>query len=165
MLWIGGLAGYMYGLDNITNWEIRTYASNEFGHANWYSVHRGDPSRVIYTTCAVSHSMGTLGAGLVIYEIGFSGLQVALPIVIALLVSASVPYFINSCAGSTIEVLVVTERRLPTTWKDPAIPAMMVVGGGVALPAFVYWEIRRAKFPIVLFTYALFSSTRVPPFR
>lgn len=29
---------YMYGLDNNTNWEFGTYASNEFGHANWYSA-------------------------------------------------------------------------------------------------------------------------------
>ena len=28
----------MYGLDNNTNWEFGTYASNEFGHANWYSA-------------------------------------------------------------------------------------------------------------------------------
>ena len=32
------LNSYMYGLDNNTNWEFGTYASNEFGHANWYSA-------------------------------------------------------------------------------------------------------------------------------
>ena len=40
---------------------------------------------------------------------------------------------------------------IATTWQDPSIPAMMVVGGVVALPAFVYWELKRAKFPIVPF--------------
>ena len=45
----------------------------------------------------------------------------------------------------------ITHRYTATTWKDPAIPAMMVVGGVVALPAFIYWETKRAKFPIVPF--------------
>lgn len=44
-----------------------------------------------------------------------------------------------------------THGYIATTWKDPAVPAMMVVGGVVALPAFVYWELKRAKFPIVPF--------------
>ncbi|KAI0726609.1 drug:h+ antiporter [Fomitopsis betulina] len=277
LLWLGiALASYMYGLDNNTNWEFGTYASNEFGHANWYSaiqcamaillalgkpffakitdvIGRAEAYAVClffyclgYIICASSQNMGTLGAGLVIYEIGFSGLQIAIQIVIAdltplryrALVSTltSVPYFINFYAGSKIEVLIVTSSRLgwrwgyglycicfvfaigpiigvlfwaqnrakkenlvyrdglagqtflqkswsfvieadlvgmfflgatitliflplvlaggsyaTTTWKNPAIPAMMVIGGFVALPAFIYWEIRRAKFPVVPF--------------
>ncbi|KAH9831158.1 drug:h+ antiporter [Rhodofomes roseus] len=277
LLWLGiGLASYMYGLDNNTSWEFGTYATNEFGHANWYSaiqcamaillalgkpffakitdvIGRAEAYAVClffyclgYIICASAQTMGALGAGLVIYEIGFSGLQIAIQIVIAdltplryrALVSAltSVPYFINFYAGAQIEVQIVTSTRLgwrwgyglycicfvfaigpiiavlfwaqnrakkenlvyrdslagstflekawsfvieadlvgmfflgatitlvflplvlaggsyaTTTWTDPAIPAMMVIGGVVAAPAFIYWELKRAKFPIVPF--------------
>lgn len=36
-----------------------------------------------------------------------------------------------------------------TTWKDPAIPAMMCVGGFVTLPAFVFFEIKYATHPVI----------------
>ncbi|KAF7337839.1 MFS domain-containing protein [Mycena venus] len=36
-----------------------------------------------------------------------------------------------------------------TTWHNPAIPAMMVIGGVVALPLFVFWELKRATHPVV----------------
>ncbi|PCH36238.1 drug:h+ antiporter [Wolfiporia cocos MD-104 SS10] len=277
LLWVGiALASYMYGLDNNTNWEWGTYATNEFGHSNWYSaiqcamsillaigkpffakitdvIGRAEAYAVClffyclgYIICAASPNMAALGAGLVIYEIGFSGLQIAIQIVIADLTPlkyrglvsglVSLPYFINFYAGSVIGAQVVAnpnlgwrwgygiycicfpfaigpiivvlfwaQRRakkqdlvyrdsivgstfseqalnfaieadlmgmfllaatitlifLPivlaggsyatTTWTDPAIPAMMVVGGVVALPAFVYWELKLAAFPVVPF--------------
>ena len=36
-----------------------------------------------------------------------------------------------------------------TTWHDPAIPAMMVIGGFVTLPLLVYWETRQATHPVI----------------
>ncbi|KAJ6531076.1 hypothetical protein B0H19DRAFT_1082056 [Mycena capillaripes] len=36
-----------------------------------------------------------------------------------------------------------------TTWHNPAIPAMMVIGGVVTLPIFIFWETKRAKHPVI----------------
>lgn len=38
-----------------------------------------------------------------------------------------------------------------TSWKDPAIPAMMVLGGALVFPAFLVWEIKRATHPVIPF--------------
>ncbi|KAJ7193809.1 drug:h+ antiporter [Mycena pura] len=36
-----------------------------------------------------------------------------------------------------------------TTWHNPAVPAMMVIGGFFALPLFIFWEAKRASHPVV----------------
>jgi hypothetical protein len=36
-----------------------------------------------------------------------------------------------------------------TTWHNPAIPAMMVIGGVVTLPIFVFWELKKATHPVI----------------
>ncbi|KZT10487.1 drug:h+ antiporter [Laetiporus sulphureus 93-53] len=185
LLWCGiVLASYMYGLDNNTNWEWGTYATNEFGHANWYSaiqcamaillalgkpffakitdvIGRAEAYAVClffyclgYIICASSQNMGTLGAGLVIYEIGFSGLQIAIQIVIADLtplkyrglVSAatSMPYFINFYAGSVIAAQVVSSPRLGWRWGYGIYCICFVFAIGPIIMV-LFWAQHRAK--------------------
>ncbi|CAK5266141.1 unnamed protein product [Mycena citricolor] len=196
-----------------------------------------------YVVDAATPTMAGLGAGLCIWELGFSGLQIALQIVIADVVtlrwrpivsglSTGGWYFINFYANGQITsrltaaggpgwrwgygiyaicylpallpiifTLMWAQRRakaqglipkqeprpfkttvhnfcsevdfvglfllaaslalvfLPivlaggayatTTWHNPAVPAMMVIGGAVTFPAFVFWEARMAQHPVI----------------
>ncbi|KAJ7029398.1 drug:h+ antiporter [Mycena alexandri] len=271
------LASYMYILDNGTNWAWGSYATIQFGHFQQFAAiqcataillaigkplfakltdaaGRAEAIAVAlffyvlgYIVNATTPTMAGLGAGSCIWILGFSGLQIALQIVIAdvttlrwrpIVSSLSTGgwYFINFYANGKITtaltapgglgwrwgygiyaicyipalspiiiVLLWAQRQakaqgilrgepakaakvplgqrfhgfvadvdavglfllavtlalifLPivlaggsyatTTWHNPAIPAMMVVGGAVTLPAFVYWETRRATHPVV----------------
>ncbi|KAJ7154185.1 drug:h+ antiporter [Mycena filopes] len=272
------LASYMYILDNGTNWAWGSYATIQFGHFQQFAAIQcataillaiGKPLFakltdaagraeaiavalffyvVGYIVNATTPNMAGLGAGSCIWILGFSGLQIALQIVIAdvttlrwrpIVSSLSTGgwYFINFYANGQITtkltapdglgwrwgygiyamcyipallpIIIVllwaqrqaraqgilrgeptnTEAKAPlatrarafvadvdavglfllavtlaliflpivlaggsyatTTWHNPAIPAMMVVGGVVVLPLFVYWETRRATHPVV----------------
>ncbi|KAJ7633172.1 major facilitator superfamily domain-containing protein [Roridomyces roridus] len=272
------LASYMYILDNGTNWAWGSYATIQFGHYQQFAAIQCATSILLaigkplfakltdaagraeaiafalffyvlgYIINATTPNMVGLGAGSCIWVLGFSGLQIALQIVIAdvstlrwrpIISSLSTGgwYFINFYANGQITakltgpggagwrwgygiyamcyipaltpiifVLLWAQRRaraqgalagvepeaeakppfatrareflqevdavglfflaatlalifLPivlaggsyatTTWKDPAIPAMMVIGGVVTLPAFIYWETKRATHPVI----------------
>ncbi|KAF8310981.1 drug:h+ antiporter [Clavulina sp. PMI_390] len=265
------LASYMYILDNGTNWAWGSYAAAQFGHYDLYSAIQcvqaillaiGKPLFAKFTDAAgraeaisialfmyvlgyiISAStptMAGLGAGNAIWVLGFSGLQIALQIVIAdittlqwrslvAILSSGGWYFINFYANGKIStkivdgpgwrwgygiyalcyipallpiiiILLVGQRRaknqglikpeagktfgkrlnefvaetdaiglfflavtlalifLPlviaggsyatTTWHDPAIPAMMVVGGFVTLPIFVFYEAKYSTHPVI----------------
>jgi hypothetical protein len=36
-----------------------------------------------------------------------------------------------------------------TTWHNPSIPTMMVIGGVITFPAFIFFEIKYATHPIM----------------
>ncbi|KAF8308260.1 MFS general substrate transporter [Clavulina sp. PMI_390] len=265
------LACYMYILDNGTNWAWGSYASAELGHYDLYAAIQCVQSILLaigkplfakftdvagraeaisialfmyilgYIISATTPTMTGLGAGNAIWVLGFSGLQIAIQIVIAdittlqwrSLVSGLATggwYFINFYANAKISTLMVDgpgwrwgygiyaicylpallpiisilfyaqnrakkeglikqEAKLPfakrvtafiietdaiglfflaatlaliflpmviaggsyatTTWQNPAIPAMMVVGGVVTLPIFVIYEIKYSTYPVV----------------
>ncbi|KAF7331833.1 MFS domain-containing protein [Mycena kentingensis (nom. inval.)] len=272
------LASYMYILDNGTNWAWGSYATIQFGHYQQFAaiqcatsillaigkplfakltdaVGRGESIAIAlffyvlgYIINATTPNMAGLGAGSCIWMLGFSGLQIALQIVIADVttlrwrpivstLSSGGWYFINFYANGQITakltavgglgwrygygiyaiayipalspiivVLLWAQRRakklgklsgasieptsrppisqrfkkfveevdavglfflaatlalifLPivlaggayatTNWHNPAVPAMMVIGGVVAFPLFVYWEAKRATFPVI----------------
>ncbi|KAJ7073780.1 drug:h+ antiporter [Mycena amicta] len=272
------LASYMYILDNGTNWAWGSYATIQFGHYQQFAaiqcataillaigkplfakltdaVGRAESIAIAlffyvlgYIINATTPNMAGLGAGSCIWILGFSGLQIALQIVIAdvttlrwrpIISSLSTGgwYFINFYVNGLITakltaigglgwgwgygiyaicyipalspiiiVLLWAQRRakqlgkiagapveeevklpfgqrlgkffaevdavgllllaatlalifLPivlaggsyatTTWHNPAIPAMMCVGAFVALPLFVFWEARKATYPVI----------------
>ncbi|KAF7289055.1 MFS domain-containing protein [Mycena chlorophos] len=271
------LASYMYILDNGTSWAWGSYATIQFGHYQQFAaiqcataillaigkplfakltdaVGRAEAIAVAlffyvlgYIINATTPDMAGLGAGSCIWELGFSGLQIALQIVIAdvttlrwrpIISSLSTGgwYFINFYVNGLITdqltapgglgwrwgygiyaicyipalspiiiILLWAQRRakklgklqnvepvetekvplgirvkkflvevdalglfllaatlalifLPivlaggsyatTTWHNPAVPAMMVIGAFVALPLFIFWE-RRASYPVI----------------
>ncbi|KZT57201.1 MFS general substrate transporter [Calocera cornea HHB12733] len=273
-----GLSSFMYTLDNGTNYQWGSYATTQFNNYPAYAAIQCASSILLalgkplfakimdsigraeaycfslffyllgYIIAAASPNIGALGAGLVIWVIGFSGLQIANQIIIADFTTlrwrglvqslTSAWYFILFWANGQItqqlvapggpgwrwgygiyalcyipalgpiiltllwgqhkakklglvEVPAPAERKrsrasgawkwiqdsdliglfwlgasitlifLPIvlaggpyatlTWQSPAIPAMMVIGGVVALPSFIYWELRRATFPIIPF--------------
>ncbi|KAJ7143184.1 drug:h+ antiporter [Mycena crocata] len=270
------LASYMYILDNGTNWAWGSYATIQFGHYQQFAAiqcataillaigkplfakltdaaGRAEAIAVAlffyvlgYIINATTPNMAGLGAGSCIWVLGFSGLQIALQIVIAdvttlrwrpIVSSLSTGgwYFINFYANGQITakltavgglgwrwgygiyaicyipalcpiifILLWAQRRakaqgilngepvvakaslgvrtrafiddvdavglfflaatlalifLPivlaggsyatTTWHNPAIPAMMVVGGVVTLPIFIFWETKKAAHPVI----------------
>ncbi|KAF7295700.1 MFS domain-containing protein [Mycena indigotica] len=272
------LASYMYILDNGTNWAWGSYATIQFGHYQQFAaiqcatsillaigkplfakltdaIGRAESIAVAlffyvlgYVVNASTPNMAGLGAGSCIWVLGFSGLQIALQIVIAdvttlrwrpIISSLSTGgwYFINFYVNGLITtkltepgglgwrwgygiyaicyvpallpiilVLLWAKRRakqlgkihnfeptpafsvsfgtkvgqfftevdavgllllgatlalifLPivlaggayatTTWHNPAVPAMMVIGAFVALPLFVFWEARKAAYPVI----------------
>ncbi|KAJ7481042.1 drug:h+ antiporter [Mycena galericulata] len=271
------LASYMYILDNGTNWAWGSYATIQFGHYQQFAAIQCATSILLaigkplfakltdaagraeaialalffyvlgYIVNSTTPNMVGLGAGSCIWVLGFSGLQIALQIVIAdvttlrwrpIISSLSTGgwYFINFYAnglittkltevgglgwrwgygiyamcyipalGPIIIVLLWAQRRakaqgvlageitpgvkpplasrvqhfmadvdavglfflaatlalvfLPivlaggsyatTTWHNPAIPAMMVIGGFVTLPIFIYWEVKMAVHPVI----------------
>ncbi|KAJ7453072.1 drug:h+ antiporter [Mycena latifolia] len=274
------LASYMYILDNGTNWAWGSYATIQFGHYQQFAAIQcataillaiGKPlfakltdaagraeSIAIalffyvlgYIVNATTPNMAGLGAGSCIWVLGFSGLQIALQIVIAdvttlrwrpIVSSLSTGgwYFINFYANGQITAkltgpggagwrwgygiyalcyipalspiiltLLWAQRRAKaqgilagevspeakpplatrvrgfieevdavglfflagtlallmliivpivlaggsyatTTWHNPAIPAMMVVGGFVTLPIFIFWEVKKAVHPVI----------------
>ncbi|KAJ6526238.1 drug:h+ antiporter [Mycena vulgaris] len=271
------LASYMYILDNGTNWAWGNYATIQFGHNQQFAAIQCATSILLaigkplfakltdaagraesiaialffyvlgYIVNATTPNMAGLGAGSCIWVLGFSGLQIALQIVIADIttlrwrpivstLSTGGWYFINFYANgqittkltavgglgwrwgygiyalcyipalSPIIILLLwaqrraraqgiltgevsTEAKAPfaarvrtflqdvdavglfflaatlaliflpivlaggsyatTTWHNPAIPAMMVIGAFVALPIFVFWETKKALHPVV----------------
>ncbi|KAJ7087545.1 drug:h+ antiporter [Mycena belliarum] len=271
------LASYMYILDNGTNWAWGSYATIQFGHYQQFAAIQcataillaiGKPLFakltdaagraeaiaialffyvVGYIVNATTPNMAGLGAGSCIWVLGFSGLQIALQIVIADVttlrwraivstLSTGGWYFINFYANGKITArltavgglgwrwgygiyaicyipalspIIITllwaQRRakaqgilagetspqfkaplgarirnfmeevdavglfflagtlalvfLPivlaggsyatTTWHNPAIPAMMCIGGFVTLPLFIFWEVKKAAHPVV----------------
>ncbi|KAJ7772899.1 drug:h+ antiporter [Mycena maculata] len=271
------LASYMYILDNGTNWAWGSYATIQFGHYQQFAAIQCATSILLaigkplfakltdaagraeaiavalffyvlgYTINASTPNMVGLGAGSCIWVLGFSGLQIALQIVIAdvttlrwrpIISSLSTGgwYFINFYANGQITakltavggagwrwgygiyalcyipalspiiiVLLWAQRRakaqgvlagdispeakaplasrirsfmedvdavglfffaatlalvfLPivlaggsyatTTWHNPAIPAMMVIGGAVTFPIFIFWEVKMAVHPVI----------------
>ncbi|KAF8205498.1 major facilitator superfamily domain-containing protein [Mycena galopus ATCC 62051] len=271
------LASYMYILDNGTNWAWGSYATIQFGHYQQFAaiqcataillaigkplfakltdaLGRAESIAVAlffyvigYIVNSTTPNMVGLGAGSCIWVLGFSGLQIALQIVIAdvttlrwrpIISSLSTGgwYFINFYVNGLITtkltavgglgwrwgygiyamcyipalspiiiVLLWAQRRaraqgilrgepsaehqtplgarfrefladvdavglfflaatlallfLPIvlaggsyatmTWHNPAIPAMMVIGGVVTLPIFIYWETKKATHPVI----------------
>ncbi|KAJ7706864.1 drug:h+ antiporter [Mycena rosella] len=271
------LASYMYILDNGTNWAWGSYATIQFGHYQQFAAIQCATSILLaigkplfakltdaagraesiavalffyvvgYIVNATTPNMAGLGAGSCIWVLGFSGLQIALQIVIADVttlrwrpivstLSTGGWYFINFYVNGLITtkltavgglgwrwgygiyamcyipalspiiiVLLWAQRRaraqgilagdvspeakepfstrvrifmeevdavglfflagtlalvfLPivlaggsyatTTWHNPAIPAMMVIGGFVTLPIFIFWEVKKAVHPVV----------------
>ncbi|KAJ7878997.1 hypothetical protein B0H14DRAFT_3774989 [Mycena olivaceomarginata] len=266
------LASYMYILDNGTNWAWGSYATIQFGHYQQFAAIQCATSILLaigkplfakltdaagraesiaialffyvlgYIVNATTPNMAGLGAGSCIWILGFSGLQIALQIVIAdvttlrwrpIVSSLSTGgwYFINFYANGRITTLLTapgglgwrwgygiyalcyipalspiiiillwaqrrakaqgilrgepaTETKEPlgvrarkfvedvdavglfflaaycplflaggsyatTTWHNPAIPAMMVIGGVVAFPIFIFWETKRATHPVI----------------
>ncbi|KAJ7685749.1 drug:h+ antiporter [Mycena polygramma] len=271
------LASYMYILDNGTNWAWGSYATIQFGHYQQFAAIQCATSILLaigkplfakltdaagraesiaialffyvlgYIVNATTPNMAGLGAGSCIWVLGFSGLQIALQIVIAdvttlrwrpIVSSLSTGgwYFINFYANGQITtkltapgglgwrwgygiyaicyipalmpiiiVLLWAQRRakaqgilkgepstetkasfatrfrtfvadvdavglfflaatlallfLPIvlaggsyatmTWHNPAIPAMMVIGGVVTLPIFIFWEVKKATHPVI----------------
>ncbi|KAK7038265.1 MFS domain-containing protein [Favolaschia claudopus] len=282
VLWISvALASYMYILDNGTNWAWGSYASIQFGHYQQFAAIQcatsillaiGKPMFAKFTDAvgraeialfcyvlgyivnATTPNMAGLGGGSCIWVLGFSGLQIALQIVIADVttlrwrpiistLSTGGWYFINFYANGQITaqltkvgglgwrwgygiyaityipalspiiiVLLWAQRRAKaqgilkdaepstgtrpslgqrfrafavdvdavglfllagnalirqtkssllvpivlaggpystTTWHNPAIPAMIVIGGALVFPLFVYWETKRATYPVI----------------
>ncbi|KAJ6622918.1 hypothetical protein B0H10DRAFT_1787296 [Mycena sp. CBHHK59/15] len=265
-LWISvALASYMYILDNGTNWAWGSYATIQFGHYQQFAAIQcataillaiGKPLFakltdaagraeialffyvVGYIVNATTPNMVGLGAGSCIWVLGFSGLQIALQIVIADITTLRWRPIISSLStggtlhtfhnfsvadapkgwrwgygiyamcyvpalGPIIIILLWAQRRAraqgilmgdsPTeskaplltrawsfledvdavglfflaayvclmpvvlaggsyatmTWHNPAIPAMMVIGGVVTLPIFVFWEVKKATHPVI----------------
>ncbi|KZO99452.1 MFS general substrate transporter [Calocera viscosa TUFC12733] len=272
-----GLSSFMYTLDNGTNYQWGSYATTQFNNYPAYAAIQCASSILLalgkplfakimdsigraeaycfslffyllgYIIAASSPNISALGAGLVIWVIGFSGLQIANQIIIADFTTlrwrglvqslTSAWYFILFWAnGQITEQLVapggpgwrwgygiyalcyipalgpiiltllwgqhkakklglvkvpdpaarrsrasgawkwvqdsdliglfwlgasITLIFLPIvlaggsyatlSWQSPAIPAMMVIGGVVTLPMFIYWELKRATFPIIPF--------------
>ncbi|KAJ7355831.1 drug:h+ antiporter [Mycena albidolilacea] len=268
---------YMYILDNGTNWAWGSYATIQFGHYQQFAAIQCATSILLaigkplfakltdaagraesiaialffyvlgYIVNATTPNMAGLGAGSCIWILGFSGLQIALQIVIAdvttlrwrpIVSSLSTGgwYFINFYANGQITTLLTapgglgwrwgygiyalcyipalspiiivllwaqrrakaqgilrgepaTETKEPlgvrarkfvedvdavglfflaatlallflpivlaggsyatTTWHNPAIPAMMVIGGVVTFPIFIFWETKRATHPVI----------------
>ncbi|KAF7364038.1 MFS domain-containing protein [Mycena sanguinolenta] len=270
------LASYMYILDNGTNWAWGSYATIQFGHYQQFAAiqcataillaigkplfakltdaaGRAESIAVAlffyvigYIVNATTPNMVGLGAGSCIWVLGFSGLQIALQIVIAdittlrwrpIISSLSTGgwYFINFYVNGLITdkltavgglgwrwgygiyamcyipalspiiiILLWAQRRakaqgiirsepeearaplgarvrefvadvdavglfflaatlallfLPivlaggsyatTTWHNHAIPAMMVIGGVVTFPIFIFWEVKMATHPVI----------------
>ncbi|EJT98469.1 MFS general substrate transporter [Dacryopinax primogenitus] len=273
-----GLSSFMYTLDNGTNYQWGSYATTQFNNYPAYAAIQCASSILLalgkplfakimdslgraeaycfslffyllgYIIAAASPDITALGAGLVIWVIGFSGLQIANQIIIADFTTlrwrglvqslTSAWYFILFWANGKITQQLVApggpgwrwgygiyalcyipalgpiiltllwgqyrakklglveqpraaaQRRsrlsgawkwiqesdliglfwlgasitlifLPLvlaggsyatlSWQSPTIPAMMVIGGAVALPIFIYWELKRALFPIIPF--------------
>ena len=55
---------------------------------------------------------------------------------------------INFCPA-IVPIVIAGGSYATTTWHNPSIPAMMVIGGAVTLPAFVFFEINYATHPVM----------------
>ncbi|TFK33911.1 drug:h+ antiporter [Crucibulum laeve] len=143
-----GLAAYIYSLDGTTTWNYLAFAASEFGDHGLISpvqvaqsiiVACGKPviakiadvsSRgtayvivllfyvVGYIVIASAHNIQTVAGGIIIYAVGYTGLQLLTQIIIADITTLkwrglvsglmSLPFVINAFVGSNIAANVIT---------------------------------------------------------
>ena len=55
----------------------------------------------------------------------------------------------STLCPAIVPIVIAGGSYATTTWHNPSIPAMMVIGGAVTLPAFVFFEINYATHPVM----------------
>ncbi|KAI0742084.1 drug:h+ antiporter [Daedaleopsis nitida] len=177
-----GLASYIYSLDGQTTYNYLPFATSAYDKHSLISTIQVAQSVIIacgkpviakfadvqsraqayllvlafyvlgYIVIASAHSVGALAAGIILYAVGYTGLQLLTSVIVADittlkwrgLVSAltSAPFIINAFVGSNVATSVITHSG----WRwGYGMFAILVPAALCPLIATLFWAERKAK--------------------
>ncbi|KAH6874654.1 ferrichrome-type siderophore transporter [Coprinopsis sp. MPI-PUGE-AT-0042] len=177
-----GLAAYIYSLDGTTTWAYLAFALSSFGGHSFISTVQVAQSIIIavgkpviakvadvksrpvayvivlvfyvigYIVIASAKNAGTIGGGIVIYAVGYTGLQLLTQIIIADVTSLkwrglvsgliSLPFVVNAFVGTNISASL--NARGDWRWGY-AMFAILVPATLLPLIVVLIWADRKAK--------------------
>ncbi|KAI0092894.1 drug:h+ antiporter [Irpex rosettiformis] len=177
-----GLASYIYSLDGTTTWTYLAYATSAFGEHSLISSVQVAQSVIIacgkpviakladttsrgtaylavllfyvigYIVIASAQSVGAIAAGIILYAVGYTGLQLLTQVIIADittlkwrgLVSSlmSTPFIINAFVGANISTAILAHAG----WRwGYGMFAILIPASLSPLIVTLYWAERKAK--------------------